>query len=153
MIEKSKIAKIAEDLLGVEQFLVEVSVSASNKIEIVIDSEQGIGIESCIKLSKAVEEVLDRDEEDFELQVSSAGLGQPFKVYRQYVKNIGREVELLKTDGSKLEGVIKSVSELGFELETKQRIKPEGKKKKELVVENLQVSFDEAKTVKNIIKF
>ncbi|MFV0366466.1 MAG: ribosome assembly cofactor RimP [Mangrovibacterium sp.] len=153
MIEKSKIAQIAEDFLSNEQFLVEVSVSASNKIEVVIDSEDGISIDSCIKLSKAIEEVLDRDEEDFELQVSSAGLGQPLKVYRQYVKNIDREVEVVKTDGSKEEGIIKSVNETSFELEVNKKVKLEGKKKKELVVETQQVSFDEAKTVKNIIKF
>ncbi len=153
MIEKSKVTQLANDFLSEEQFLVEVSVSSSNKIEVVIDSEQGINIESCIKLSKAIEEALDREEEDFELQVASAGLGQPLKVYRQYIKNIGKEVELVKTDGSKLEGIIKSVSETGFELETKQRVKLEGSNKKQLVVSALQVSFEEAKTVKNIIKF
>lgn len=153
MIEKSKVTQLANDFLSEEQFLVEVSVSSSNKIEVVIDSEQGINIESCIKLSKAIEEALDREEEDFELQVASAGLGQPLKVYRQYIKNIGKEVELVKTDGSKLEGIIKSVSETGFELETKQRVKLEGNNKKQLVVSALQVSFEEAKTVKNIIKF
>lgn len=153
MIEKSKIAKIAEDFLSEEQFLVSVSISSSNKIEVVIDSDKGINIESCIKLSKAIEETLDRNTEDFELQVASAGLGQPFQVYRQYVKNIGSEVEVVQTDGSKLLGVIKSVSELGFQLETTQKIKQEGKNKKELVVQTIELNFEAIKTVKNSIKF
>ncbi|MFV0553326.1 MAG: ribosome assembly cofactor RimP [Mangrovibacterium sp.] len=153
MIDKHKIAKIAEDFLSEEQFLVEVSASASNKIEVVIDGLQGINIDSCIKLSKTIEEALDRETEDFELQVSSAGIGQPLKVQRQYVKNIGREMELVKLDGSKIEGIITSVSNTGFDFETQRKVKLEGKSKKELVVETLQVSFDEVKTIKNIIKF
>ncbi len=153
MIEKSKITQLVEQFLPETEFLVDVEISKSNNISITIDSEKGIGIDSCIKLSKKVEEVLDRDEEDFELQVSSAGLGSPLKVFRQFVKNIDKEVEVQLVDGTKLEGILKSVTQEGFEIESMQKVKVDGKKKKELQIEQHMLSFEEAKTVKNIIKF
>lgn len=153
MIDRAKLTQIATNLLSADEFLVAISISSSNKIEVIIDSDKGISIDSCIRLSKAIEETLDRDAEDFELQVASAGLGLPFKVHRQFTKNIGKEVELIKTDGTKLEGTIKTVGEQSFELLTMVKEKLEGKSKRELIEKTIEVSFDEAKTVKNIIKF
>ncbi len=118
-----------------------------------VDSEKGITIDHCIQISRQIEGNLDREEEDFELQVSSAGLGLPFKVRRQFIKNIDQEVEVVLKDGQKMEGILKSVAEEGFELETSKKEKVEGKKKKELVTRLHQISFEQAKTVKNIIKF
>jgi len=153
MIDKDKIIQLIEDKLEEDQFIVDVEVSPANQISVLIDSEKGITIDHCVAISRQIEGNLDREAEDFELQVSSAGLGQPFKVFRQYVKNIEREVEVVLKDGQKLEGILKSVGENGFELETSKKEKIEGKKKKELVTRTSQFSFEEVKTVKNIIKF
>jgi ribosome maturation factor RimP len=153
MIEKGKIITLIEEKLTEDQFIVEVEVSPANQISVLIDSEKGISIDDCVTISRQIEGNLDREEEDFELQVSSAGLGQPFKVFRQYTKNIGREIEVVLKDGQKMEGILKAVQETSFELESSKKEKVEGKKKKELVTSIHTIAFDEAKTVKNIIKF
>ena len=153
MIDKQRIVQLIEEKLTDDQFIVDVEVSPANQISVQIDSETGITIDTCVAVSRQIEGNLDREVEDFELQVSSAGLGQPFKVFRQYVKNIYRDVEVVLKDGQKMEGILKSASENGFELETSQKEKIEGKKKKELVTRLHQFSFEEVKTVKNIIKF
>ena len=153
MIDKKQITQLIEDKLTEDQFIVEIEISPSNQIMVALDSEKGITIDHCVQISRLVEESLDREEEDFELQVSSAGLGQPFKVQRQYKKNIGQEVEVVLTNGTKLEGVLQSADDNGFELESSKREKVEGHKKKQLITKVHRIAFDEAKTVKNIIKF
>ncbi len=153
MIDRKRIIALIEEKLTSEQFIVDVEVSGSNQISVVIDSENGISIDDCIQISRQIEGNLDREEEDFELQVASAGLGQPLKVFRQFMKNIDREMEVVLKDGQKLEGILRSASENGFELETSKKEQVEGKKKKELVTRLHSISFDQAKTVKNIIKF
>lgn len=153
MIDKSKITQLIEDKLSEDQFIVDLEVTPSNQIKVSLDSESGITIDHCVQISRLVEGSLDREEEDFELQVASAGLGQPLKVYRQYVKNIGQEMEVVLKNGEKLSGELKSVDQDGFELETAKREKVEGHKKKQLITRLHRIAFDEAKTVKNIIKF
>ena len=153
MIDKNKIIQLIEDKLSDDQFIVDMEVTPSNQIQVTLDSENGITIDHCVQISRLVEGNLDRDEEDFELQVSSAGLGQPFKVQRQYTKNIGEEVEVVLKNGEKLEGTLKSVDQNEFELETTKREKVEGHKKKQLITKLHRIAFDDMKTVKNIIKF
>lgn len=153
MIDRNLIIHLVEDKLGKDQFIVDLTVGQANKISVVLDSETGISIDDCIRISRQIEGNLDREEEDFELQVSSAGLGQPFRVYRQYIKNLGTEVEVVLTDGQKLSGILKQTDESGFDLEITTNEKVEGKKKKELVTRIQRISFEETKTVKNIIKF
>ncbi|MCW0482615.1 ribosome assembly cofactor RimP [Gaoshiqia sediminis] len=153
MIDRNKIIQLIEDKLTDDQFIVEVEVSPANQISVLLDSETGITIDHCVQISRQIEHNLDREAEDFELQVSSAGLGHPFRVQRQFLKNIGQEVEVVLKNGQKLEGILKQTDENGFELETTKAEKVEGKKKKELVTQLHRISFDEAKTVKNIIKF
>jgi len=153
MIDRKKIVQLIEEKLTDDQFIVDVEVSPANQISVLIDSEKGINIDHCVAISRQIEGNLDREIEDFELQVSSAGLGQPFKVFRQYTKNIGREVEVIFKDGQKLEGTLRNATDDGFELETAQKENVEGRKKKELVTRSHQISFEEVKTVKNIIKF
>ncbi|MGD9928669.1 MAG: ribosome assembly cofactor RimP [Mangrovibacterium sp.] len=153
MIDRNKIIQLIEEKLTDDQFIVEVEVSPANQISVLLDSETGITIDHCIQISRQIEHNLDREAEDFELQVSSSGLGQPFRVQRQFLKNIGQEVEVVLKNGQKLEGILKQTGEDGFELEITKAEKVEGKKKKELVTQLHRISFDEAKTVKNIIKF
>lgn len=153
MIDKNKITQLIEDNLASDQFVVSLEISASQQIMLTLDGDNGITIDHCVQISRIIEASIDREEEDFELQVSSSGLGQAFKVKRQFVKNIGQEVEVVKTDGEKLLGILKSVDDGGFELETSQKEKVDGHKKKQLIIRNHRIAFDEVKTVKNIIKF
>ena len=153
MVEKNQIVQLTEEGLGEGQFIVDLSISQSNKITILIDSEHGITIDDCARLSRHIESKLNRDEEDFELQVSSSGLGQPFKVYKQYLKNSEKEVEVVLATGQRYEGVLKNVEQTGFDLEITKNEKVEGEKKKRPVTRLSHFSFDKIKTVRNIIKF
>ena len=102
MIEKSKITDIVNEWLeGKDYFLVDVTVSPDNEIVVEIDHADGVWIEDCVELSRYIESKLDRDEEDFGLEVGSAGIGQPFKVRQQYVNHVGKDVEVLAGDGRK----------------------------------------------------
>ena len=153
MIDRKKIIQLVEEKLTDDQFIVSISVSPTNQISVLLDSEKGVAINHCVQISRQIEENLDREEDDYELQVSSAGLGQAFKVYRQYVKNLEKEVEVVLADGLKIEGILKHVDETGFDLETSKMEKVEGNKKKQRVTQLHKIAFDKAKTVKNIIKF
>lgn len=153
MISKELIENIAQKELSDEFFIVSLSISKKNEIELLIDGDNGVTIQKCVDVSRSIEQSLDRDAEDYELSVSSAGLGKPFKVYRQYVKNIGQEVEVSTGEDKPVSGVIKSVDEKGFELEVKSIEKLENKKKKVEVVKVLRYEFDTKPTVKNIISF
>ena len=153
MIDKNKIRQLIEDKLSSDQFIVDLDITPSSQILVTLDGENGITIDHCVQINRVVEENLDREEDDFELQVSSAGLGQPLKVFRQFEKNLDQEMEVVLADGEKLEGILKSVDQDGFELETTKREKVEGHKKKQLITRLHRIAFDNAKTVKNIIKF
>jgi len=104
-------------------------------------------------VSRNVEHNLDREEADFELHVSSAGIDRPLRVLAQYVKNIGRGVELLMNDGTELEGVLKAATETEIEIETSRIEKIEGKKKKETIVEQLVLPLNKIKETKIVITF
>jgi ribosome maturation factor RimP len=133
MIEKSTIEAIAEDFIkGTDLFLVGVKVSASNRITVLADKKEGITIDECVALHRHIENSLERDKEDFELQVSSPGLDMPFAVIEQYYKNEGKKVEVTDVDGTKLAGVLKNVNAGGFELETEVKVKGKGKELKEV---------------------
>lgn len=154
MILKEAIYQVVEAYLeSTDYYLVDVKVSADNNISVEIDSFDGVSIDFCIELSRFIETKFDREAEDYELQVSSAGLTEPFKVVKQYEKNIGNEVEVLTRAGKKLTGVLADANEAGFVLETEKTVKPEGAKRKMTVVENLTFTYDEVKHTKYIIRF
>jgi ribosome maturation factor RimP len=100
-----------------------------------------------------VEHNLDREEQDFELQVSSAGLDKPLRVLKQYIKNIGEEVKVKLTDNSKLQGVLKDANEKGIIVETISKERVEGRKKKETVIKDHELTFKEIKEIKIVISF
>ena len=110
-------------------------------------------IEDCVALSRFIEEHLSRDEEDYELEVGSAGLGMPFKVEQQYINCIGKEVEVLSAEGKKITGTLKSVEGRTFVVSTKEKQKVEGKKRPVLVDVDMQFSMDEVKYCKYLISF
>ena len=106
---------IGEEIVARGCFLVDVTVSKDNDIVLTVESESGtIELDDCVSLSKHIEANLDREEEDFELEVGSAGIGQPFKVLQQYINHIGKEVEVLAKDGKKYRGVMARAEEAEF---------------------------------------
>ncbi|MBI9062710.1 MAG: ribosome assembly cofactor RimP [Marinilabiliaceae bacterium] len=154
MIKVSQIESIiTEKLKKDDMFVVEISVHPGNKIVVVIDSDNGVPISYCIEISRLIESDFDRENEDFELEVSSAGIGQAFRVHRQYLKNLGRRVEVLENTGKKVSGKLTSVNDEDFVVEIEEMIKPEGKKRKELHVHKVGYKYDEVKQVKDIISF
>lgn len=134
-------------------FLVDVAVRPGNIIVVEIDSDENIGIDDCVTLSRKIESQLDRETEDFELEVGSAGITSPFKVLRQYCKNIGKDVEVLTKDGRKIVGVLKSCNDEGFVLMVTKKVKPEGAKKKIEVQEEIPFAYGDVKYTKYQINF
>lgn len=154
MIEKNLVKSIVEEWLeGKDYFLVDVEVSADDRVVVEIDHADGVWIEDCVELSRFIEERMNRDDEDYELEVGSAGLGQPFKVPQQYVNCIGKQVEVLSADGIKLKGELKSVEDRCFTIATQEKQKVEGKKRPVLVDVEKTFSMDEVKYCKYIIDF
>jgi len=153
MILRENIIRLVEDnFAGTGLFLVDVSVSPSNKIIVLVDTDAGITVEECIELSRHIENSLDRDREDFELEVSSPGLSQPFKVHRQYIKNVGRELTVLTSGNEKIKGKMLSADSLGIELETL-LVKKTDKKKKITEQEIIRLAYDQIKCAKVVISF
>lgn len=154
MIDKKKVKDlVCEWLEGKEYFLVDTDVDNQNKITVEIDHKDGVWIEDCCELSKFIEEHFDREVEDFELEVGSAGIGQPFKVLQQYVNSIGYDVELLTADGKKMEGCLKEADEKGFVVTVQEKQKLEGKKRPVIVDVDKAFAYEDVKWVKNIIDF
>ncbi|OFX62113.1 MAG: hypothetical protein A2066_13235 [Bacteroidetes bacterium GWB2_41_8] len=153
MIDKAKIAELVNEKLTDDQFLVDVTISAGNVIHIMVDSDNGISINQIVEISKHVDGNLDREVEDFELSVFSAGLTEPFKLVRQYKKNEGKEIEVLLLNGQKLSGLLIGVDEQAIDLEVTTKEKLEGSKKKELVTKVHHLEYSEIKEAKKILKF
>ena len=154
MIDKNVVRDLVEEWLkDKEYFLVGVEISADDKIVVEIDHADGVWIEDCVQLSRYIEDHLSRDEEDYGLEVGSAGLGQPFKVPQQYVNYIGKEVEVLDADGKKYRGVMKSVDGRDFTITFKEKVKKEGTKRP--VLEDVDKTFgmDTVKYAKYLISF
>ena len=128
-------------------------MSTANVIRVFVDSYDGMPIEQCIKISRHVEHSFNRDEEDFELQVSSPGLNESFKVKQQFEKYNGKEVEIISSEDVKLEGTLLKSDEEGIVLETSKREKVEGHKKKQLIVKQHNFKYNEIKSAKAVISF
>ena len=154
MINKQELIDVINtELEGSDIFLVEVKVSADNIIDVAIDSMGSVTIDDCIALNNKVLDHFDRDVEDYELTVGSYGISDPFKVLQHYKKNMGGEVEVLTKDGKKLKGTLKAADEEGFTLTITKKVKLEGKKRPEMVDEDLNYKYDEIKNTKNIKQF
>jgi ribosome maturation factor RimP len=154
MIEKDVIIRLAEAHLATSEcFLVEVSVKPDNLIVVEIDHDTAVSIDDCAALSRYIEERLDREVEDFELEVGSAGISAPFKIVRQYVKNRGNEVEMRLESGEKLTGTLQAADEQGVTLVLTREIRPEGAKRKVKVFEEQRYAYSEIKYTKPIVRF
>ncbi len=154
MIEKKEINSLAENFLeGSPNYLVDIAIAPGNAITIEIDNDNGVNIDDCAALSRHIESKLNRNEEDFELTVASAGLTSPFKTLRQYKKYEGKEIEVLTKKGEKLHGRLLASSENDFTIEITKKEKPEGAKRKTEVKENRSVPYEDVKYTKYRIKF
>jgi ribosome maturation factor RimP len=154
MIEKAVVVEIVEEFLkNSENYPVDIIVKPGNTIVVEIDNDQSVSIDDCIALNKFIESKLDRDVEDYELEVGSAGIGQPFKALRQYRKNIGNEVEVLVKSGLKYSGILKAANDEEIMLSLQKQVKPEGAKRKVTVEEDLTFPYSEIKQTKYLIRF
>lgn len=154
MIDKQTVIDAVEKALeGTDYFLVDITVSPDNVIDVEIDCAEGVDIDTCAKVNRAVEESLDREKEDFELQVGSAGLTSPFKVKGQYLKNIGNDIVALTRDGRKLHGTLLACDDTTFTIGVAKKVKVEGRKKPEIVQEETVIPYADAKSVTYDIKF
>lgn len=154
MIDKQfLITQIENHLSTSDSYLVDVIINPGNVILVEIDNDKGVSVDDCANVNRFVESILNRDEEDFELTVSSVGLTSPFKTLRQYQKNIGNEVEVLSKKGQKLYGVLKSASKEEFVLTISKKVRPKGAKRRKKVSEDLHFGYEEVKYTKYLIRF
>ena len=154
MIDKNVVKKLVNEWLqDQEYFLVDIEISPDNRIVVEIDHADGVWIEDCVALSRYIEERLSRDDEDYELEVGSAGLGQPFKVPQQYVNFVGKEVEVLDADGIKVKGILKAVDGNDFTVGVEEKVKVEGKKRPVKMEVGHVYQMDKVKYTKYIISF
>ena len=124
-----------------------------DRIVIEIDCADGVWIEDCAELSRFLQEQLGDELGDYELEVGSAGLGQPFKVEQQYINHVGDQVEVLTADGKKLTGTLKEVDGRLFTVTTQEKQVPEGKKRPVKVDVDRQFSMDEVKSTRYLLEF
>jgi ribosome maturation factor RimP len=155
MITKEQIVKLAEEKIeGTELFLIDVKVLPGNKIEVFVDGDKGLAIKDCMEISRHIEKNLDREKEDFSLEVSSPGATVPLKMGRQYIKHLGRDLEVLLNNGEKIEGKLTEANAEGqITLETTSREpKPIGKGKV-TVTKTHKLQLQEIKESKIKLKF
>jgi ribosome maturation factor RimP len=153
MINKETIQTLVEEWLGQgNYFLVDIMMDG-DRIIVEIDHADGVWIEDCAALSRFLQEKLGEELDDYELEVGSAGIGQPFKVEQQYRNHVGDEVEVLTAEGKKLTGILKSVEGRNFVVTVKEKQLQEGKKRPVLVDVDKAFSMDEVKSTKYLLSF
>ena len=150
----AKVREIVETKLeGTDMFVVECVCSPSNEIMLTLDSDTRVTIDACAELSRAVNEAFDRDEEDFSLTVASAGIGEPLKLVRQYLKIVGSPIEVLLTSGIKFLGTLDAADEQGITISYDEKVAVEGKKRKELQHTVRTYAYSEIKTAKEYLDY
>jgi ribosome maturation factor RimP len=153
MIQIEKVREIVETYLSDKDYeLIELKVSPKNEILVEIDSYNGVTVDFCAELNNYIQQHLDREEEDYELEVGSVSLTAPFKSKMQYEKNVGHDVEILLKDGKKVKGVLVEVNDDGFSVDAEFMEKIEGKKRKQKVVKTLTFSYEEVKQAQYDLK-
>ena len=136
-----------------DYYLVDVEMTDDDRIVIEIDHADGVWIEDCADLSRFLQEKLGEELGEYELEVGSAGIGQPFKVIEQYRNHVGKEVEVLDADGKKYRGILKEVNGNNFTVTAEEKVKVEGKKRPELQQVDHAFEMDKVKYTKYLISF
>lgn len=144
---------IQEAIIGTDIYLVDLKVASDNKITIYLDNSTRITIGECSTVSRFVEDKLNREEEDFELTVSSPGLDEPLKHLSQYKKRLGDQVSVITKEGSKVVGKLNAVDDNGISIEQRKKEKVEGKKNRQLIVNNVNLMFNQIKETKLVLSF
>lgn len=144
---------IGRQLEGTDYFLVDLTVSKENEIKVEIDSMRSVDIDFCVRLTREIEEAFPRDDEDYELEVGSAGLTSPFKVKAQFEKNLGNRVEVLTRDGRKLQGELSEVAPESFTILVPVKVRKEGEKRPVVVLQPETFAYDAVKSVKYHFEF
>ena len=153
MISENKIIQLAEDCLHeTDRFVVFIKVSTANQINVVIDGDHGVTIDHCVEMSRFIENSLDREIEDFELKVSTAGIDYPYVNIRQYKKNVGRSVQVTLKDGDVKRGKLKTANESVIEIEEEITRKHKKSKKMETGLPIL-IPFEDIKQTKGLVIF
>lgn len=157
MISKTRVLELVNERieeLDNGLFVVEMNISSANVIQVELDKYEGfVSVDDCIRVSRNVEHNLDREEEDFELQVSSAGLDKGLRVFPQYKKNIGREVKVKLNEGGSLQGELIEATEEKIVIQTSRKERIEGRKKKETIIEDHELPMEQIKETKIVISF
>ncbi len=160
MIDKELLSKtVMEAMEGTDMFPVDIRIGKDNNIVVEVDSPTGVDIDACVRITRRIEEVFDRDVEDYELEVGSAGITSPMKVREQFDMNLGNDIEVLTRDGRKLRGVLTAVepgesrTDVTFTLTHQVKVKEEGKKKPVLTDENITLRSEDCKYVIYDLKF
>lgn len=154
MITPEQISAAVKEIINpAEHFIVDVNVQPGNHITILVDGFKGFSLDDCVNVNRGIEARFNRDIEDYELEVSSPGLTQPFKVKEQYLKNFGKEVEVLLKNGNKVKGILKNFANNGIDIESSSKVKGEGSKKKETVTQQQFIEFEKIKSTKLLISF
>ena len=144
MITSEQVKPVVEEkIAGTDVFIVELLVHPGNRIQVILDGDSGITIDTCVGVHRAIEKHFDREVEDYELSVSSAGVGEPLKVRRQYSKNVGREVSIKLPGGHTTEGTLTAVSDSGITVQNKVKEEVPGKKGKKWVDKTHEIPFEE----------
>lgn len=157
MISKTRITELIDERIAELDnglFVVSLTISPTNVIVVELDKyEGGVSVKDCMSVSRNIEHNLDREEEDFELSVTSAGLDKGLRVFAQYKKNIGREVDVKLEDGTAITGLMIDATPEQITLQTERKERIEGKKKKETIVEDHTFTMDQIKETKIVISF
>ena len=154
MLDENKIRGIVEShIKDTDRFIVSMKVNAGNKIEVLIDGMSNIGINDCVSLSRAIEGSLNREEEDFELSVSSSGIEEPLVLEKQYLKNIGRNVNVKKADGSEISALLTRFENGEVILEKTIRQAKKIGKGKETITEIITIPLNQIKETKLVLSF
>ena len=145
---------ISSEIVARGLYLIDVTISKDNDVEITIESEEGkVELEDCVAISRFFETQFDREQEDYSLTVTSAGLDQPFKVLKQYIKAIGKKVEVQLKGGKKMVAVLEAADEESITLKYSQKEAVEGKKKKEIVEHVDRFTMDQINAVRPFVEF
>jgi len=157
MITKKLVTELAEERMAERDnglFIVELTISSRNVIRLELDKhEGGVTVEDCVSVSRNIEHNLDRESQDFELHVSSAGLDKPLRVHAQYVKNVGRGLELKLKSGEHTEGTLTEVKDDSIVITNEEKREIEGKKKKETVEVQREIPFVDIVEARIVISF
>lgn len=154
MLDKTKLKDFIDSRLdGTDCFLTELTVTPDNVVRVEIDSDSRVDLDFCVELNRAIEQEFPSDEEDYELEVGSAGLTSPLKLPRQYRKYIGRDLEVYTAGGRKLTGMLREADEEGITLVVKVKKREEGAKRPREVEERLRLPYAEIRKAVYLLKF